>query len=39
MFLGKEEHLVVEKGPVAGLLADGDNGDQKTGCGSEIGGL
>jgi hypothetical protein len=39
MFLRKQEHLVVEEGPVAGFLADSDNGDQETGCGGEIGGL
>lgn len=27
MFLGEEEHLVVEEVPVAGFLGDGDDGD------------
>lgn len=39
MFLGEEEHLVVEEGPVASILADGNDGNQKTGCSGEIGSL
>lgn len=36
MFLGEEEHLVVEEGPVTSVLADGNDGNQKTGCSGEI---
>lgn len=39
MFLREDEHLVVEKAPVAGVLADGDDGNQEARSGGEIRGL
>lgn len=36
MFLREDEHLVVEKAPVAGVLADSDDGDQEARGRSEI---
>jgi hypothetical protein len=36
MFLGEDEHLVVEKAPVTGVLANGDDGNQEAGGRSEI---
>ena len=39
MFLGEEEHLVVEEIPVAGVLGDGDDGDQEARCRGKVGGL
>lgn len=39
MFLGEDQHLVVEKTPVTGVLADSNDGNQHTGSGGEIRGL
>lgn len=39
MFLREDEHLVVEKAPVAGVLADSDDSDQEARGRSEIRGL
>lgn len=36
MFLGEKEHLIIEKVPVAGIFADGNNGNQETRCGGQI---
>jgi hypothetical protein len=36
MFLRKDEHLVVEKAPVAGVLADGDDGNQEARGSGEV---
>lgn len=37
MFLGEEQHLIIQKIPVARVLADGDNGNQKSRSGRQIG--
>lgn len=39
MFLREDEHLIVEKAPVAGVLADGDDGNQEARGSGEIRGL
>lgn len=39
MLLGQHERLVVEELPVAGIFADGDDGDEDAGCRGEVGGL
>lgn len=36
MFLREDEHLVIEKAPVAGVLADSDDGDQEARSSGEI---
>jgi hypothetical protein len=36
MFLREDEHLVVEKAPVAGVLADGDDGNQEARSSGEV---
>lgn len=39
VLLGQHERLVVEELPVAGILADCDDGDEDAGCRGEVGGL
>jgi len=39
MFLGEEEHLVIEEVPIAGVFSDGDDGDQEARCRGEVGSL
>jgi hypothetical protein len=39
MFLREDQDLVIEKAPVAGVLADGDDGNQEARSSGEIGSL
>lgn len=39
MFLGQKKHLVVEEVPVAGILANRDDGNQETRCCRQVRGL
>lgn len=37
MLLGEDKGLFAEEGPVTGILAEGNDGDEDSGCGGEIG--
>lgn len=39
MLFREEQHLVIEEVPVAGALADRDDGDKDSRCGGQVGGL
>jgi hypothetical protein len=39
MFLGQQQHLVIQQTPIARIFTEGDNSDKDTGSGSKIRGL
>lgn len=39
MFLGEDSDLVAEQVPITGILAEGDDGNEESGCGGKIGSL